>query len=142
MRWPVKIAAGSVCSEIATTMDILPTLAHITGAPLETHIPIDGKNIMALLDKDKHDGTSPHEYFFYGELAVRWGDWKYHAKEKFKVKSTARPNNGPSLYKLKDDIGESKNVIAQYPEVAERLRSALASNPNKRSISKKRKKRT
>jgi len=56
---------------------------------------------------------------------VRSGDWKYHEREIFKVEATQRDTKGPTLYNLKDDIGESKNVIAQYPEVAERLKKAL-----------------
>jgi arylsulfatase A len=48
------------------------------------------------------------------------------------VKSTTRASKGPSLYNLKDDIGESNNLIDQYPEIAERLAKVLGTNPNKR----------
>ena len=34
MRWPGKIKAGSVCDELAATIDILPTLAHLSGTKL------------------------------------------------------------------------------------------------------------
>lgn len=46
-------------------------------------------------------------------------------EELFKVKATKRDTGGPTLYNLKDDIGESKNVIADHPELAERLAKAL-----------------
>ena len=130
IRWPKQIPAGSVCSEMALSMDLLPTFAHITGAELNTSMPLDGKNIMDLL-AGKEGATSPHEYFFFGTSAVRSGKWKYHAVEKFKVKATARQNQGPTLYNLEEDIGESNNVIDGYPEVAARLKKALESNPNK-----------
>jgi arylsulfatase A-like enzyme len=57
--------------------------------------------------------------------AVRNGDWKYHKQEVFAVKETKRKNNGPTLYNLKEDIGERKNLIDLYPEIAERLRKSL-----------------
>ena len=132
MKWPGSIPEGSVCSELALSMDLLPTLARITGAALPTTQPLDGKNIIDLMTAKK-GSTTPHEFFFYDQSAVRSGDWKYHAKEIFKVKATARESNGPTLYNLKEDIGESNNVIDQYPEIAERLKKALASNPNRRA---------
>lgn len=129
IRWPGKVPAGSVCSEIASTMDLLPTFAHITGAEVNPLQSLDGKNIQDLMTAKEGEKT-PHEFFFFGNNAVRSGDWKYHAKEIFKVKETKRNTSGPTLYNLKDDIGESKNVIEQYPEIAARLKKALHSNPN------------
>lgn len=73
----------------------------------------------------KKGAKTPHEYFFFGDLAVRSGDWKYHKKEIFKVKDTKRESKAPTLYNLADDIGESKNVINDHPEIAERLAQAL-----------------
>lgn len=131
MRWPGKIPAGTVCHEMALSMDLLPTIAHIAGAALPTVQPLDGKNIMDLLIA-KEGAKTPHDLFFYDQTAVRQGDWKYHSREIYHVKETARNVTGPTLYNLKDDIGESNNLIAQYPEIAERLAAALKANPNKR----------
>jgi len=139
MKWPGNIPAGSVCSEMALTMDLLPTFAQITGAAIPTVQPLDGKNIIDLMTA-KAGAKTPHEYFFYNQTAVRSGDWKYHSREVFKVKATARKFTGPTLYNLKEDIGESNNVIDQYPEIAKRLANVLQSNPNKRAGSAKREK--
>jgi arylsulfatase A len=129
IKWPGTIAPGSVCGEMASSMDLLPTLAHITGAAPPTQMSLDGKNIIDLLS-GKEGAKTPHQYFFFGTSAVRSGHWKYHRVEKFKVRATARKTKGPTLYNLKDDIGESKNVIEQHPEIAKRLKIALESNPN------------
>ena len=131
MKWPGHIPAGTVCDELAATIDLLPTFATITGAALPTVQPLDGKDILDLLTHQP-GAKSPHEYYFYNQSAVRHGDWKYHSKEQFKVKETTREHKGPTLYNLKDDIGESNNVIDEYPEIAARLAKALKSNPNKR----------
>jgi arylsulfatase A len=135
IRWPEKIPAGTVCSELASTIDLMPTLSWLCGA--EVPDGIDGEDISTLW---KNKGAkSPHEYFFYvfqGE-AVRSGDWKYHRKEIFKVKETERESSGPTLYNLAEDIGESKNVIDQYAEVAERLDRALQNHLDRLSKNKK-----
>lgn len=124
IKWPAKVPAGSTCSEMALSMDLLPTLADISGAPLPDQMELDGKNIIDLLTAE-NGATTPHEYFFFVHNAVRSGNWKYHKKEHFKVKATKRDTKAPTLYNLKDDIGESRNVIADHPEVADRMAKAL-----------------
>ena len=84
MRWPGKIPAGRVSHELATTMDILPTVAQLIGAKLPRSV--DGKDIWQLLS-GKPGAKSPHEVFYYyagTELhAVRSGDWKLHLPHPF-----------------------------------------------------------
>ncbi|MGY8719943.1 MAG: sulfatase-like hydrolase/transferase, partial [Verrucomicrobiia bacterium] len=97
IKWPGKIPAGSTCSEMALSMDLHPTLAHIAGAKVQSSMPLDGKNIIDLLTV--RDGAkTPHDAFFFVHNAVRSGDWKYHQCELFKVKATQRDTGGPTLY--------------------------------------------
>lgn len=125
IRWPDSIPAGSVCSELTSSIDILPTLAYLTGAPLPES-DLDGRNIIDLWT-GKEGAVSPHDYYFFISrgLAVRSGKWKYHEKEFFHYKPTARDSEGPALYNLEEDIGESINLIDQYPEIADSLANAL-----------------
>ena len=129
IKWPAKIKPGRVCSELVTTMDIFPTLASSVGGSLPKNVQLDGKDITNILI-GKDGAKSEHEFFFYGTTAVRSGNWKYHAKEIYKVKKTKRPVTGPTLYNLKNDIGETTNVIDKYPEIAYRLKRALENSPN------------
>lgn len=80
MRWPGKIRSGAVCDELATSMDLLPTIAKLVGAELPHH-KIDGKDIWPLIDGTP-GARSPHKAFYYyagSDLhAVRSGDWKLH----------------------------------------------------------------
>jgi arylsulfatase len=86
MRWPGKIPAGAVCDEMASTIDILPTLARLCGARLPRR-RIDGKDIWSLMSGEPGAKT-PHEaYYFYrhNELqAVRSGKWKLHFPHSFR----------------------------------------------------------
>jgi len=78
VRWPDAIAPGRVSSEVATAMDLYPTLAALAGAELPTDRTIDGRDLRALwFDAE---APSPHEAFFYYQQddldAVRSGRWK------------------------------------------------------------------
>lgn len=125
IRWPDRIPAGSVCSEMTASIDLHPTLARIAGAPLPD-ADLDGKNVLGLWEA-RTGAKTPHKYFFFVHQgqAVRSGDWKYHKKEVFKINETARDTGGPTLYNLKADIGETTNLINEYPEIAESLAGAL-----------------
>ena len=65
MRWPGVIPAGTVTDQVAGTVDLLPTLATITGAGLPDH-PIDGHDISALMrDPDAASLHDTHGLFYY-----------------------------------------------------------------------------
>ena len=124
IKWPAKIPKGSVSDAMTLSMDLFPTFAEITGTTPQDIKLLNGKSIFSQLSTPE-SAKANHEYFFFGTSAVRHKDWKYHQQEKFKVKSTARKTKGPSLYYLKEDIGESKNLINDYPEIAAQLKNAL-----------------
>ena len=122
VRWPGKIPAASSCSEMATSMDLLPTFAKLAGGSTPADRKIDGKNIWPLLAGDA-DAKTPHEAFYYyyrGDLqAVRSGDWKLRLPKKDKKQELA-------LFQLRDDIGEKKNVASEHPETVEKLQKFAA----------------
>ena len=66
MRWPGKIPAGTKCDELASTIDIFPTVAKLIGAKVPTDRKIDGKDIWPLI-AGKPGATTPHDvlYCFY-----------------------------------------------------------------------------
>lgn len=80
VRWPGKVPAGRVCDIPLMTIDLLPTLAKLTGGQLSS-LTIDGKDVSPIL-LGEAGARSPHEaYYFYAgdELhALRCGDWKLH----------------------------------------------------------------
>jgi len=136
MRWPGKIPAGKVCSEVAAAIDILPTIAKLTGAKLPPH-KIDGKDISPLMF-GKKGAESPHEayYFYWGRhlQAVRSGKWKLHFPHGYRTLGGRkggtggkpvryeRAKTGLALFNLEDDIGEQNNVADKHPEVVKRLK--------------------
>ena len=138
MRWPGKIPAGTVCREVAGTIDILPTVAALAGAVLPEKA-IDGKDIGALL-RGETGAKSPHEslVFYYGnhELqALRSGKWKlilphiYRTIEQIGADGLTgkhgRATTGLELYNLEKDPGETKDLAATEPAALQQL-SAMA----------------
>lgn len=143
MHWPDKIPKNQVKNSLVTTMDLLPTIAHIVNAPLPLN-KIDGKDIYSIITSQ--NDTSPYDVFYYytGKRldAVRSGKWKLVFKRKVswdspynflrsKVqKKDKDPIVPPSLYNLETDINEKYNCIKKYPEIADRLKK-LAENARK-----------
>jgi arylsulfatase A-like enzyme len=135
-RWPGRVPAGASCAEFAATIDLLPTIAGLIGAPLPEH-RIDGLDIAPLLFGTQ-GATSPHALFccYYdgGQLqAVRDARWKLHFPHRYATLggkpggrggSPAPYQNqriGLSLFDLRTDPGETTDVAAQHPEVVARL---------------------
>tara|TARA_R110002049_G_scaffold4601_4_gene31980 strand:- start:261771 stop:263240 length:1470 start_codon:yes stop_codon:yes gene_type:complete len=125
--WPEKIAAGTVCDELTSTIDILPTFAKLAGAEVPTDRVIDGKDIWPLLAG--HPGaTTPHDAFYYYSLdqlqCVRSGKWKLHLPLEHRYTNLSGKDAGPSEGKLFDvvaDPGETQNHYAERPEVVAEL---------------------
>jgi arylsulfatase A-like enzyme len=119
-RWPGRIPAGVVCREIANVTDLLPTLVGIVdGKPYKSPRTIDGLDVSGLFFDPKHAKSprSVNVYWIADEVkAIREGKWKY---VDFK---------GGRLFDLEADPGEKEenNLIAQHPEVAQRLKKLMA----------------
>jgi arylsulfatase len=96
MRWKGKIPAGTNTDEIASTIDLLPTLAKLAGAELPT-AKLDGLDIAGLLT-GQNDAKSPRQSFYYyagDELqAVREGAWKLHVPHEYLTVAAAPGKNG------------------------------------------------
>lgn len=126
-RWPGKIKAGSICEELTSTIDVLPTFAKLAGAEVPTDRVIDGKNIWPLL-AGKTGAKTPHEAFYYYYLdqlqCVRSGKWKLHLPMEKRFTNLSRNKTRKSdaaLYDVVADPGETKDIIAAHPDVVARL---------------------
>lgn len=117
VRWPGRVPAGKVYDEPASSLDFFATAAAAAGADVTAERPLDGVNLVPYLDGKK--AGPPHEYLFWRmgqQSAVRKGNWKL-------VKIGAQP---PALYDLATDIGESKDLAGEKPDVRDPLTKALA----------------
>ena len=108
MHWKGKVPAGSSCDEIAATIDLLPTIAGLSGAEMPNDRTIDGKDIWPLI-AGKKGAQTPHKiYFFYkgNKLeSARQGKWK--------LRRSGKNSQPVELYDLASDISESKNLAKE-----------------------------
>ena len=140
-RWPGRIPAGSVCSEPAASIDLLPTIARAVGGKLPEK-KIDGKDITPLLTGEK-GAKSPHDalFFYYksNELqAARSGRWKLILPHTFRTLNGHpggkggtpvhydNQTTGLALYDLQEDIGETKNLASERPKIVAELVKKVA----------------
>src|SRR5690606_20548707 len=122
-------------NELASTIDLLPTLAAASGAKLPAE-KIDGVNLLPLLRGE--DVTPRTEFYYYYKRndleAVRRNEWKLVFPHKYRSYEDVLPGKdgypGPykngsldslALYDLRRDPGERYNVIEMYPDIVEQL---------------------
>jgi arylsulfatase len=135
MMWPGIIPEGIICNKLSATIDILPTLAGITGSPLPTK-KIDGVNILSLMKGDPDANPREYLYYYYQKNsleAVRNGDWKLVFPHKYRSYEGVMPGengypgeyaegeSGLALYDMRRDPGERYDVKELYPEIIKEL---------------------
>jgi len=129
---PGRIPAGTLCDEVATTMDFLVTFGRLAGAEPPTDRVIDGKDIRPLLFGEP-GARSPYDAFFYhngrGALeAVRAGRWKLRIARPTAKKGAKGPQpTTPTvqLFDLHADLGETTNQANRHPDIVARLKSLM-----------------
>jgi len=146
MKWPGVVPAGDICSKLSGSIDILPTLAAITGSPLPEK-KIDGVNILPLLLGEKEAMPRHNFLYYYREnslQAVQTDYWKlvfphvsYQAYRFHKPGQDGWPGQvgtekitSIQLYDLRRDPGEWYDVSESYPEKVKELQ-ALAEEARK-----------
>ena len=141
--WPGKIPAGKVCHEIATTMDLLPTIAKFAGTEAPKDRVMDGVDIGPWLTGSTFDlnGTKPlvggddsiglkREVFCYYRgtelFAARLGKYKAHfITQPAYGAPKPEPHDPPLLFNLEADPGESFDVAAEHADVIEKIKAAV-----------------
>lgn len=112
--WPGHIPPGTICTEITSTMDILPTIAHIVGYDLPEGLKIDGEDIHDLLENPELKKFDNHEFYYYSQMgeieAIRQGPWKLFKKGEI-----------IELYNIEEDISEKYDLASEYPDLVKKL---------------------
>lgn len=120
IRWPGKIAAGRVTKEPVTPLDLLPTLAKLTGTPMPDGWKGDGLDLSAVL---LGEGVVPSDRMIFSHVG-RWrGDEmpERHRSNNFSVREGRWLLQGLELFDLETDPGQKSNVFEKFPDDASRL---------------------
>lgn len=121
VRWPGRIAAGSVSDAIVGCIDIYPTVLDLAGVPLPSRQKIDGLSYAQTL---QGTGVFPRDTYFtwfphlVPGVSVRRGDWKLIRRFEERPKEYEGTHE---LFNLKDDPGETTNLASKQPEKVKEL---------------------
>lgn len=120
VSWPKVITnlQGKITQSPADVIDVMPTILQVSGAVYPTVFnkhkiqPLEGHSLVPIFKK----GTRKEPEWFFWEhddnYAVKNLNWK-----------AVKPNNSKNwiLYNIKDDRGETKDLVSVYPAQLARL---------------------
>ena len=137
-RWPAKIKAGTTSDALVCQIDLLASLAALTGVKPSADAGPDSINVLpALLGESKsgrdHLVEQPTNQT---PLAIRVGQWKCipeasgPAMSELKVGKAEKGKKGkatpePRLYDLSADLGETKSLAAEQPDRVKKMAALL-----------------
>jgi arylsulfatase A-like enzyme len=113
MRWSGRIAPGTVIPQIAGAIDLLPTFAALTGVPLTSRKPLDGRSLSPLLLGERA-AWAPRLLFSMHNRRVSVRSEQY------------RLDPAGGLYDMQADPLQERDVSAARPEAAAALGAAAA----------------
>ena len=134
VRWPARVKAGQTSDQIICLTDLFATCAEILGEELPDTVAEDSVSILRALEgraeKPLREAIVHHS--INGSFSIRQGNWKLELCADSGGWSAPRPGTKPAqnlppvqLYDITADIGETRNVQAENPEVVGRLRALL-----------------
>ena len=134
VKWPKQIKAGSTSDQLICLNDFFATCAEITGGKVTDEMAEDSVSILPALlnraEKPLHEAVVHHS--INGSFAIRQGKWKLEFCPGSGGWSDPKPGSADSkalpalqLYDLSVDIGETKNLQAEHPQVVADLTKLL-----------------
>ncbi len=114
VHWPagLKPASGSIIRQPAHLIDVLPTVAEITGSKIPDQWngrelrPISGVSLKPIFDGQKLNSRPPIHLLFSQDRGLRDGDWKLVSFQ----------SEAWELYNVANDRSELRNLAAAEPE--------------------------
>ena len=108
IQWKDSLAQGKKISEIASALDVLPTLANLVGVTPITAKPIDGKDLTPLLFE-----ANPHwnDRLIYNH----WNGKTSLRTQKYRLDVENR------LYDIENDRGQKTDISARRPQLRDSL---------------------
>lgn len=128
VRWPGKVAAGTVNDHQLAFYDLMPTFCDIAGIenyetryanPAAENDSFDGLSFYPTLTGEGEQQAHEFLYWEFSEtnmMGLRMGNWKMVVKQ-----------GNCKLFDLATDLHEDNDVAAQHPEVVAKMKAILKS---------------
>ena len=112
MRWPAQIKPGTRVLKNGAAIDLLPTLAEMAGIPTISKYPLDGISLKPLLLGNDADWKNRLIFSHWNKrVSVRNDNYML--------------DNRGRLFNLKSDPGQTKDISANHPDAAKKMRQAV-----------------
>ncbi len=113
VRWPGRVAAGSVCDELVSSLDYFPTLLNVAGACRKPGLLLDGMDMSPLL--------AGESTVWRDELYLIYNQHHYAPNARMRMIRTRRwklvhhhePGMGHELHDFQRDPEEENNLYGQ-----------------------------
>ena len=133
VRWPGKIAEGSLSNQLIGFTDMLATLAELTGEMLPEEKYEDSYSFLPVLQGNETEHQRPPlvNESASGAKSIRSGDWKlieWRGSGGFSDPRRIEPGPGEpegQLYNMANDPGETNNLYLEEPEIVNRLKNEM-----------------
>eukprot|EP01047_Picozoa_sp_COSAG01_P000921 COSAG01_NODE_18_length_39884_cov_245.648184_29_plen_498_part_00 len=124
VKYPPVVKANSVCAEPTISHDFYPTFVELAGGALPKNQTIDGLSLLPLLEQPQAKLARqslhwhyPHYHHGRPASSIRERDWK--------LIEFLDGTGEVEVYHLADDIGETRNLVAEKPGRAADLKKKL-----------------
>jgi len=121
--FPELIEGGVIDRQVAHIIDIMPTVAELTGSTYpETYEgnqiqPAEGISLVPILQGQQRTGHDVLYWQHEGNRAVRKGDWKIVSRFDYEE----MVHLPWELYNIAEDRSETRNVVDMYPQKRDSL---------------------
>jgi len=127
VRWPGVVKPGSVCRALVQHADFSATCAKIVGARLPDNAGEDSVSLLPLLaGGDAPVRETAVNQSANGLVAIRKGPWKLIFGRGSGGWSKGRDDQPAQLYNLDEDLGETKNLYREEPQIVAELTARMA----------------
>jgi arylsulfatase A-like enzyme len=118
VRWPGRVKAGGVTSQLAITMDWAATFLDAAGVQPDAGHPLDGASLLPVLAQPGRpfERELYWRMLFRNQKAMRAGDWKYLVLD-----------GDEFLFDLSKDQRERANLVAREPQRLAAMRAQYES---------------
>lgn len=136
VRWPGRIAAGSVTDQLASTIDVMPTLLDLANVQISGALLLDGMSLVPVLT-GKQKPVDRRMFWESGKsVSMRDGSWKLIVNGgKRRGRKRAQPNidwdraddgrETLALFDLSSDRRERHNVAADHGDKVDAMKRAI-----------------
>lgn len=132
IRWKDHVKAGSQSQAIISQIDMLASMAQLTGARIPRGAAQDSKPQWQVWTGQQQQGRNwVIEQALDHTLSIRTKDWKYISPSNTPIKVMQNENvetgylPTPQLYQVSRDIHEEHNVASKHPSVVSEMQTLL-----------------